>query len=98
MARYDIPQRYYALKARLLGLPRLADYDRFAPLQEVGGTIGWDDAREIVLESFDGFSPLAGDIVGRFFESNWIDAALRPGKTPAPSARRPSPTSTRTCS
>ena len=41
MARYDIPRRFYALKARLLGLPRLRDYDRFAPLQEVGGTIAW---------------------------------------------------------
>jgi oligoendopeptidase F len=82
VARYDIPQRYYALKARLLGLPRLADYDRFAPIQEVGGTIGWDDAREIVLESFAGFSSLAGDIVGRFFDGSWIDAALRPGKMP----------------
>ena len=80
VARYDIPQRYYALKARLLGLPRLADFDRYAPLQEVGGTIAWDDAREIVLESFTGLSPLAGDVIGRFFERNWIDAALRPGK------------------
>jgi len=80
VARYDIPQRYYALKAKLLGLDRLRDYDRFAPLQEVGGTIAWDDARELVLESFADFSPLAGDLVARFFEENWIDAALRPGK------------------
>jgi oligoendopeptidase F len=80
--RYDIPQRYYALKARLLGLPRLADYDRSAPLQEVGGTIGWDEAREIVHGSFADFSPLAGDIIGRFFERSWIDAALRQGKRP----------------
>ena len=80
VARYDIPQRFYALKARLLGLPRLRDYDRFAPLQEVGGTIAWDDARELVLESFTAFSPTAGDIVGRFFERDWIDAATRPGK------------------
>lgn len=82
VGRYDIPQRFYALKARLLGLPRLADYDRFAPLQEVGGTIAWDDAREIVLESFAGFSAEAGDIVGRFFDRSWIDAALRTGKMP----------------
>jgi oligoendopeptidase F len=80
VARYDIPQRYYALKARLLGLPRLKDFDRFAPLQEVEGTVAWDDAREIVLEAFNGFSPLAGEIVGDFFERSWIDAALRPGK------------------
>ena len=78
--RYDISQRFYALKARLLGLPRLKDFDRFAPLQAVEGAIAWDDARELVLESFGGFSPLAGEIVGRFFERDWIDAATRPGK------------------
>ena len=78
--RYDIPQRFYALKARLLGLPRLADYDRFAPLQEAPGTIPWDEACELVQESFSGFSPLAGEIVGRFFERDWIDAPPRPGK------------------
>jgi oligoendopeptidase F len=80
VARYDIPQRYYALKAKLLGLPRLADYDRFAPLQEVPGTIEWDEARELVLESFTDFSPTAGDVVSRFFERSWIDAPARPGK------------------
>ena len=80
VARYDIPQRFYALKARLLGLPRLKDYDRFAPLQEVGGTIAWDDAQDLVVDAFAGFSPLAGDIVGDFFEKDWIDAAVRPGK------------------
>jgi oligoendopeptidase F len=80
VARYDIPQRYYALKAKLLGLDRLQDYDRFAPLQETGGTIAWDEARDLVLEAFNGFSPLAGDVVGDFFEQEWIDAAVRPGK------------------
>jgi len=80
MARYDIPRRFYALKARLLGLPRLKDYDRFAPLQEVGGTIAWDDAQEIVVEAFMDFSPVAGEIIGDFFEKEWIDAAVRPGK------------------
>jgi oligoendopeptidase F len=80
VARYDIPQRFYALKARLLGLPRLRDYDRFAPLQEVGGTIAWEDAQELVVDAFTGFSPLAGDIVGDFFRKDWIDAAVRPGK------------------
>lgn len=80
VARYDVPQRYYALKARLLGIDRLADYDRFAPLQGVPATIGWDDASATVLEAFSSFSPVAGDLVARFFDDRWIDAALRPGK------------------
>src|SRR5262245_52862332 len=33
-ARYPLVQRYYRLKASLLGLPKLADYDRYAPLPE----------------------------------------------------------------
>jgi oligoendopeptidase F len=80
VARYDIPQRYYALKAKLLGLDRLKDYDRFAPLQETDGTIAWDEARDLVLDAFNGFSPRAGEIVSDFFEKEWIDAAVRPGK------------------
>jgi oligoendopeptidase F len=80
VARYDIPQRYYALKAKLLGLERLKDFDRFAPLQETGGTIAWEEARELVLDSFNDFSPLAGEIATDFFDKEWIDAALRPGK------------------
>src|SRR5829696_485490 len=79
-SRYDIPQRFYVLKARLLGLPRLKDYDRFAPLQETGGTIAWEEAQEIVLAAFNGFSEEAGGIVADFFEKDWIDAAVRPGK------------------
>jgi oligoendopeptidase F len=79
-ARYDVPHRYYALKARLLGIDRLADYDRFAPLQTAPATIPWERARDTVLEAFSSFTPLAGDAVARFFDEQWIDAALRPGK------------------
>ncbi len=39
--RYSIPQRWYALKARLLGIDRLADYDRMASVADVEAQIGW---------------------------------------------------------
>src|SRR5579884_4540393 len=50
--RFDIPQRWYALKARLLGLERLADYDRSAPIlrEEVG--FSFAEARELVLDTY----------------------------------------------
>jgi oligoendopeptidase F len=80
VARYDIPQRYYRLKRRLLGLETLYDFDRYAPLRDEPAKIAWDDARETVLDAFRGFDGGAGDIVGRFFDGNWIDAAVRPGK------------------
>jgi oligoendopeptidase F len=81
-SRYDIPQRYYRLKAKLLGLDTLYDYDRYAPLEDDPPTISWDEARDTVVEAFGNFDARAGDIIGGFFERDWIDAALRPGKVP----------------
>jgi oligoendopeptidase F len=81
VARYDIMRRHYRLRARLLGLDRLADFDRFAPISEPP-RMSWDEARETITEAYSSFSPLASEIVTRFFEGRWIDAASRPGKTP----------------
>jgi oligoendopeptidase F len=80
VSRYDIPQRYYRLKAQLLGIDTLYDYDRYAPLEDEPPTVAWDEARDTVLAAFGSFDQRAGDIVGQFFERDWIDAALRPGK------------------
>ncbi len=79
-SRFDIPQRWYALKARLLGLDRLADYDRAAPVLDEELTFSFAQARELVLESYWAFSPQAGEITQRFFDERWIDAPVRPHK------------------
>jgi oligoendopeptidase F len=81
VARDDIMQRHYRLRARLLGVERLADYDRFAPVSEPP-RMNWDDARELITDAYESFSPLTSEIVTRFFDGRWIDAASRPGKTP----------------
>jgi oligoendopeptidase F len=80
IARYDIPQRYYRLKAKLLGLDRLADYDRMAPILTTSTPTSWDAAKSIVLDAYSSFSPVTGAIVSDFFERRWIDAAVRPNK------------------
>lgn len=82
--RYDIPQRYYRLKAKLLGLDRLADYDRMAPLADTAEALPWPDAEALVRGAYEDFSPTAGRIIGDFFERSWIDAA--PGANKAPGA------------
>jgi len=79
-ARYDIPQRWYALKARLLGLPKLADYDRAAPVIAEEVTFGFGEARELVLDTYASFSPVAGEVTRRFFDGHWVDAPVRPAK------------------
>jgi len=79
-SRYDVPQRYYRLKAKLLGLDRLEYYDRFAPVAEDASKTSWDDARRVVTEAYGGFSSEAGAAVERFFDDGWIDAPVRPDK------------------
>jgi oligoendopeptidase F len=79
-ARYEIPRRWYRLKARLLGVEQLADYDRMAAVTEDEVTFPFARAREIVLDCYSGFSPELGEVAGRFFEEHRIDAPVRPGK------------------
>jgi oligoendopeptidase F len=79
-AGFPTVQRYYRLKAKLLGLKRLKDYDRYAPISGDLPAVDWPTAREIVQESYDAFSTKAGGIVKKFFEKRWIDAELRGGK------------------
>ncbi len=78
--RFDIPQRWYALKARLLGVERIADYDRAAPVLPHDVTFSFGEARDMVLDTYADFSADAGQITRRFFAERWIDAPVRPHK------------------
>ena len=78
-----LSHRYYALKARWFGKKRLAHWDRNAPLPKVPSpTIGWSDAKDTVLSAYGAFSPRMASIAERFFTERWIDAPVRPGKSP----------------
>jgi len=78
--RFDIPQRWYRLKAKLLGVDGLADYDRSAPVLAEEVTFSFAEARELVLDTYESFAPAAGRLVRRFFDERWIDAPPRPNK------------------
>jgi oligoendopeptidase F len=80
VSRYDVVQRYYTLKAKLVGLDRLTYYDRFAPIGEDPSKVSWDEAREIVVGAYSDFSQEAGDVAERFFTEQWIDAPVRENK------------------
>src|SRR3954452_21920570 len=79
-SNYDLPQRWYRLKAQLLGIERLADYDRMAAIETEEVHVEWPEATDIVLTSFHEFSPVLHDTAKRFFDERWIDAPVRPGK------------------
>ena len=79
--RYDVCVRYYRVKKRLLGVGDLYEWDRYAPIGEAATrNVSWEDAKELVLGSFNRFSPRVGGMVEDFFERGWIDAPVVPGK------------------
>jgi len=78
-ARSELPRRWYRTKAKLLGIDRLADYDRMAVVGTDEEEVPWEDGRRIVLDTFESVSPRMSEIAGRFFEG-WIDVPPRPSK------------------
>jgi oligoendopeptidase F len=78
--RFDVPQRWYALKAKLLGIDRLTDYDRSAPVLAEEVAFSYAESRELVLDTYRSFSEEAGRVLARFFDEHWIDAPVRPHK------------------
>ena len=83
-SRYErISHRYYAMKAKWMGQDRIPFWDRNAPLpDQPERLIGWHEARETVLTAYSGFAPEMADIARKFFDSGWIDAPVREGKSP----------------
>lgn len=78
-----LSHRYYALKAKWLGLETLEVWDRNAPLpMDPPRKIGWEEARQTVLDAYAGFSPELAKLAEPFFTQGWIDAAVKPGKAP----------------
>ncbi|MGE4426219.1 MAG: M3 family oligoendopeptidase [Solirubrobacteraceae bacterium] len=78
---YDVPQRWYRLKARILGVDQLADYDRMASVSAADeAEYSWSQATDLVFGSFDAFDRRMGDVARSFVDEGWIDAPPRPGK------------------
>ena len=78
--RYELPRRWYRLKAKLLGVEKLADYDRMASVSDDEATYSFAQARELVLDCYGSFSPKLGVVAKRFFDECYIDAPVRPAK------------------
>ena len=77
-----LAHRYYALKAKWLGLEKLQHWDRNAPLpNDDDRRIPWAEAQERVLSAYGAFSPELASVGKRFFDNPWIDATLKPGKS-----------------
>jgi len=78
-----LSHRYYALKAKWLGLETMEVWDRNAPLpMESTKTVDWEDAEKMVMDAYAAFDPRMAEIAKPFFTDGWIDAGVKPGKAP----------------
>ena len=78
-----LSHRYYQLKAKWFGQDKLDWWDRNAPLPDAPDRIlRWEEARDTVLGAYASFSPDLADLGRKFFDNAWIDAPVRPGKSP----------------
>ncbi len=78
-----LSHRYYAMKAKWLGMEQMNSWDRNAPLPETPDRlIPWNEAKDTVLSAYRAFAPEMAEIAGRFFDEQWIDAPARAGKAP----------------
>src|SRR5690606_1835075 len=79
---YDLVNRHYKVIRALLGHDELFDYDRYAPLElkESSKFYTWDKARDLVIDSYNSFSPRAGEVAQKFFDEQWIHAPVMQGK------------------
>ena len=78
-----LSHRYYALKAKWLGLETMQTWDRNAPLpMESKRLVTWDEARAIVDGAYGDFDPRMAEIAAPFYDKGWIDAGVKPGKAP----------------
>lgn len=75
-----IVQRYYRLKAKLLNTDKLNLCDIYAPVAKSVKKFEWNEAKNIVLDSFERFDKKFHDEAKRFFDNSWIDAKIAPGK------------------
>ena len=83
----DLSHKYYSLKAKILKKDKLNYWDRNAPLNKIimphqnnEQYFSWKEARDIVLDAYESFSPKMYEIGKRFFDNSWIDASLNKSK------------------
>ncbi len=104
-ARFELPRRWYRLKAQLLGIDKLADYDRMAAVTQDNEKIAWPEAKEIVRDAYSTFSGELGGIVDQFFDERRgstgrcgrASAAARSAPTACRARTRTCCSTTRTC-
>ncbi len=72
--------RFFQLKAKRLGMDKLRRYDIYAPVEKSDKKYKFDEAAEIVLDSFYKFNTKFGDMAQMILKENHVDSEVRKGK------------------
>ncbi len=78
--RYDLSGRFYGLKAKLLGLPRLAYHERNVPYGKIEKDYDFGNSLGLVHKVFAGLDPEFAEILTRFARDGRFDVFPRKGK------------------
>ncbi len=73
-------QRFFKLKARVLGVDKLRRYDIYAPVSKSDKTYAFDQATGMVFDSFSAFRPDFAELAKRVLDQNHLDSEVRKGK------------------
>jgi oligoendopeptidase F len=76
----DLFQRFFQLKAKQLGMPKLRRYDIYAPVASTEKLYDFNEGTEMVLDSFKEFHPPVAEMAQRVFDQDHLDSQVRKGK------------------
>jgi len=74
-------QRYFKLKAKYIGMEKIRRYDIYAPVARSKKSYPFEQAVDMVLESFGAFDPKVANLARRVFDENRLDSEIRRGKS-----------------
>ncbi|MFV0481177.1 MAG: M3 family oligoendopeptidase [Campylobacteraceae bacterium] len=77
---FGLVHEYYEKKREILGLEKLYDYDRYAPIDAKDEDMSYEVACKIVLDTFNSFSPTFGKIAQKAINEGWIDVYPKSAK------------------
>ena len=72
--------RFFELKAKRIGMDKLRRYDIYAPVEKSDKKYEFNQAAEIVLDSFYEFDTKFGDMAQRILKNDHVDSEVRKGK------------------
>jgi oligoendopeptidase F len=79
---YFSVEKFYKHKAKIQKIKKLSEFDRYSKILPAKQTkVSWEEAKTIVLKSFNSFSPEFSRMANEFFDNNWIDSKVTEGKT-----------------